>query len=196
MALVLVAVSLAVFVGALVGLSSAMREVMGQGGFCASGGPYEIRPGRECSSATMWLSFGAVPLMLMAAPLLVIASGVVVGGYRASGVVGLLWAGLFGLLGYNFWDIGLDPPGGGGAVAGWVVPGALFWLMAAPGLLGLPLVLGAGGGRLQGLVTTTVQRRPRWVTSGDGAPASWFGALVVGVGVGVLLGRLLVQAVS
>jgi hypothetical protein len=47
----------------------------------------------------------------------------------------LAWPALFLSLGWNFWEYGLDPPGGDGVDAGWIVCGVIFVLMG-----GLPLL--------------------------------------------------------
>jgi hypothetical protein len=52
------------------------------------------------------------------------------------------WPVLFFSLGYNFWDFGLDPPGGGGIVWAWIVCAVVFTLLGA-----LPLWLGKKSGR-------------------------------------------------
>jgi hypothetical protein len=49
---------------------------------------------------------------------------------------GFLWPALFLSLGYNFFDFGLDPPGGGGLEWGWLICGIVFALMG-----GLPLLI-------------------------------------------------------
>lgn len=105
------------------------RAVMDVGGACASGGPYVVAV--ECPEG--------VPLMMMAG----IWGGLVfVGLYvRATSkhhvptLVGLLWPALFLSLGWDFLDYGIDPPGGGGLVWGWLVCAALFALIG-----GLPLL--------------------------------------------------------
>ncbi|MGK2878973.1 MAG: hypothetical protein ACSLFF_10450 [Solirubrobacterales bacterium] len=132
----------AVFVGAvgfaacLTAVYMAMRDLMiNSGGACASGGPYQINPGQVCSTGQTTLLMGGIVVGLIFAGVLVGASGWY-GGVRLSGVGLLLWAALFGALGYNFIDLGLDPPpsltGGG---TGWIISGVVFWLMALGGLI-------------------------------------------------------------
>jgi hypothetical protein len=132
-----IAVGAAGFAAALTATYRGMRDVMtSKGGFCASGGPYVI--GSHCTSGEVHLLtfgmlglfvFGAVYFSFMAwyeAPLL--------------GPGLFAWAVLFGLLGWNFIDLGaLHKPAGMGGTGGWVVSGAIFWAMALGGLV--PAVL-------------------------------------------------------
>ena len=102
-----------------------MRDLMRQGGFCASGGPYEISS--ECTSGQVGLLLGGVLGLLVFAALHAALTAWVAGpkvGWPA------ICALLFAALGWNFIEFGIDPPDGGGTVWGWVIPGALFWLMA------------------------------------------------------------------
>lgn len=107
-----------------------MRAVMDIGGACASGGPYV--PRATCPEG--------VPLVMM---------GGVWGGFIFVGLylwstskhnvptlVGFAWPALFLSLGWNFLDYGIDPPGGGGLVWGWLICAVLFALMG-----GLPLLV-------------------------------------------------------
>ncbi|MEI2702113.1 MAG: hypothetical protein V9E83_06895 [Baekduia sp.] len=113
----------------------AMRWVMvNQGGVCASGGPYEISPGQTCDGTAVAMLFGGVFAGLVAGGLVLVAARRTGGPNASAAAIGLLWAGLFGALGWNFIDLGFDPPTGDSS-AGWLIPGFTFWLMAAPGLL-------------------------------------------------------------
>lgn len=107
-----------------------MRSVMDIGGACASGGPYV--PRAQCPEG--------VPLLMMAG----IWGGLIFVGlylwatskHRVPTLVGFAWPALFLSLGWNFLDYGIDPPGAGGLVWGWLVCAVLFALMG-----GLPLLV-------------------------------------------------------
>lgn len=126
------AVATAGFAVALAGVYDGMRKVMVEaGGFCASGGPYEIA--QECSDEQMALLAGGIVGMLVCWGLFAgIASWA---GWGALGGSLLMWAAVFGALGWNFVDLGLDPPGPDDSASGWIVSGAVFWLLALGGLL-------------------------------------------------------------
>jgi hypothetical protein len=112
-----------------------MRDLMiNSGGSCASGGPYAINPDQVCSSAQTGLLMGGILGGLLFAALLVGASSWW-GGIALSGVGLLLWAALFGTLGFNFIQLGFDPPANMTGGAGWIVCGVIFWLMALGGLI-------------------------------------------------------------
>lgn len=121
------------FAAALTCLYRGMRSVMYEaGGFCAQGGPYEIA--NECTN-------GQVALMLIGVFAMLIFGGVFAGasnayGSSAMGAGFLMWGALFGALGWNFVELGLDQPGPMGLAWGWIVCGAVFWLMAAGGFWG------------------------------------------------------------
>lgn len=107
-----------------------MRAVMDIGGACASGGPYVPRV--ECPEG--------VPLLMMAG----IWGGLICVGlylwatskHKVPTLVAFAWPALFLSLGWNFLDYGIDPPGGGGLVWGWLICAVLFALMG-----GLPLLV-------------------------------------------------------
>ena len=103
-----------------------MRDLMVEsGGVCASGGPYEIA--NECSSGQIALLFGGIVGMLLFTGLHAAvthwADGPRIGWPAISGV-------LFLVLGWNFIDLGLDPPQDDRTSVGWLVSGVVFWLMA------------------------------------------------------------------
>ncbi len=105
------------------------RAVMDVGGACASGGPYVVA--QPCPEGVAWMTPVSILLGLVALGWYV--------GWR-SGLSGpawgiLAWPALFLSLGWNFWEYGLNPPDGGGVVAGWIVCGVVFVLMG-----GLPLL--------------------------------------------------------
>jgi hypothetical protein len=103
-----------------------MRDLMVEsGGTCASGGPYEIA--NECSSGQIGLLFGGIVALLLFTALHAAmehwADGPRIGWPAIMGV-------LFLVLGWNFIDLGLDPPRDDGSSIGWLVSGVVFWLMA------------------------------------------------------------------
>ncbi len=106
-----------------------MRSVMEIGGACAEGGPFV--PVRPCPDGAPGAIVGGLWMGL-------IFAAVYVWQAFRNGIpnfAGFLWPALFLSLGYNFFDFGLDPPGGGGLVWGWLVCGIVFVLMG-----GLPLL--------------------------------------------------------
>lgn len=124
------------FAAALASLYIGMRHVMRtQGGFCASGGPYVIA--HPCSSSDVKLVLFGVFGMLLAGLAVLIGLALVRGPLLAAGLG--MWAGLFGVLGWNFLSLGFSPPRGQSGAGGWIACGVVFWLMAAGGLV--PLVM-------------------------------------------------------
>lgn len=98
----------------------AMRAVMGVGGSCAEGGPYEIAVHCPQGSAA-GLTFGIFALLGFWAVIARYASRV--GGFWGAAAV-LPWAGLFISLGWNFLEEGFSA----GDPVGWLL-GAMFWVM-------------------------------------------------------------------
>jgi hypothetical protein len=128
-------VSAAGFAACLTAVYMAMRDLMiNSGGVCASGGPYEINPQQVCSAGQTGLLIGGIMLGLVFAGTLVGAS-TWYGGSNLTGVALLEWAALFGALGFNFLQLGFDPPKNMSGAAGWIICGVVFWLMALPGLV-------------------------------------------------------------
>ena len=111
-------------------LNLACRFVMSMGGFVAAGGPYEIAqpaPGwilAVPASILLGFLFGGISMLLSKR----------LGGF---GLIPLIWVGLFLSLGYQFADMGLNPPGGGGAAWGWIVCAVLFFLMGLAPVAGI-----------------------------------------------------------
>lgn len=135
LALFAVFVGAAGFAASLTAVYRGMRSVMIEsGGYCASGGPYQINPGQVCSSGQVGLLMGGVFVGLVFAGVLIAASGWY-GGTRLAGVGLLCWAALFGALGWNFLELGLEPPPQVSGGLGWIICGVVFWLMALGGLI-------------------------------------------------------------
>jgi hypothetical protein len=134
------ALDLALYVVGVAGLAAAltiiwlsMRAVLGVGGFCAEGGPYEIA--QHCPDGVALL----LPLSIftgLGCAGLMAWKGAVLGGPYA-GLVGLAWPALFISLGWNFLEFALfPPPPDTGVELGWLIPGVLFVIMGAVPLLG------------------------------------------------------------
>lgn len=102
-----------------------MRAVMDVGGTCAEGGPYVIE--QPCPDGSGLLVLG-IPIALVA----MFAGSIVAVMLKAPTLLLPMWVGLFGSLGWNFFDYGLNSEGG--EVVSWIVCGVVFWLMAAPAL--------------------------------------------------------------
>jgi len=135
-----------------------MRAVMDLGGFCASGGPYQINV--ECPDAVI----ASTPLSILGG---LLAVGLILWGGSAlgaswMGLVFLAWPALFLSLGWNFLEYGFFPPEGGW-VWSWVVCGVLFVVM---GGVPLAIAIGAirdgpdGGGRAYASGRVVVRPRP------------------------------------
>lgn len=137
-----------------------MRAVLDVGGYCASGGPYEIAtPCPKHVAGTLILSIW-VGLVLVGLYVWQAARA------HAPSLVALLWPALFLSLGSNFLEYGVR----GGGVVGWLICGVLFVLMGGvPLALALPdlwrhLVQGHdpppsfGGGAARAVVSRVRQR--------------------------------------
>ncbi len=124
--------SLAKSIGSLVGiggvafsitlLSQSMRAVEAVGGYCASGGPYQIR--QQCPNGVA----GTFPLAIIGG-LIFLGLFVFCASDRGRSVAMLAWSALFLTLAWNFIDYGVK--GGSGGGAGFLIPGVLFVLMGA-----------------------------------------------------------------
>lgn len=125
----------------------AMRSVMEIGGACASGGPYV--PVQACPDHT-WMIGPAIPVLVIAA---MIGTGLAV-AVKAPHLIVPMWAALFGALGWNFIDFAVRD---GDVVAGWLVCGVMFWLMALPAVLAM-----LGGGLLRRKLTKLPAAAPAW----------------------------------
>lgn len=102
-----------------------MRSVMDVGGTCAEGGPFVIE--QPCPDGSGLLVLG-IPITLVA----MFAGSIVAVMLKAPTLLFPMWVALFGSLGWNFFDYGLNSDGG--EVVSWIVCGVVFWLMAAPAL--------------------------------------------------------------
>ena len=114
-----------------------MRSVMGVGGFCAEGGPFEIR--QHCPQGIPGIMVGSI----WGGMVLAFASVAAAARYRVPSLAALLWPGLFLSLGWNFFEYAFDPPGEtSGVIWGWLVCGVVFALMGGiPLLVVLPAVV-------------------------------------------------------
>lgn len=116
------------FAGSLTVLWRSMRAVMDIGGYCASGGPYEIAV--QCPQGVDILLFLSIWTGLAGVGLVAWSGGRIGPGFAA--VAALAWPALFLSLGWNFLEYGVWAPGG--PEFGWLIPGVLFVLMG-----GVPL---------------------------------------------------------
>jgi hypothetical protein len=121
---------LAMTTAALTTLFLSMRAIMEIGGSCVSGGPIDPDVVRQCPSGTPGLMIFSI------------FGGLIFLGVYAVNTFGLnlaifAWPALFLSLGYNFFDYGINPPTGDGPVWGWLICGAIFFLMG-----GGPLAFG------------------------------------------------------
>jgi hypothetical protein len=124
------------FVFSLTLLFRGMRAVLDVGGYCAQGGPYEIRT--PCPKGVGWI----VPVSIFTG---IASVGIgFLGVFRQGGPRPYVfaWSALFLALGWNFLEYGFDPPGGGTS-AGWLVCGVAFVLMAVVPLVFLLSPAGA-----------------------------------------------------
>lgn len=111
-----------------------MRDVMEVGGYCAEGGPYEIR--QTCPDRSELLMFTGIPVGVIG--LFVAVVGAAKSGRGAGSLLWLSWPALFISLGYNFIDYAINPPEGMDSTVGWWVCGVLFGLMGIPALFAIP----------------------------------------------------------
>lgn len=123
------------FAASLVAVYEGMRYVMvNNGGYCASGGPYQIAAGHECDGSSVAILMGGVVIGLVFAALLAVGSSQLA-GLSVAGVGLLMWTALFGALGWNFIELGADPPAQMTDTSGWIISGVVFMLMALGGLI-------------------------------------------------------------
>lgn len=131
------------FAACLTGVYMAMRDLMiNSGGACASGGPYAINPDQVCSPGQTGLLMGGIVGGLIFSGILVWGSEKLMDSYVGVGL--LLWAALFGALGFNFIQLGFNPPANmSSGATGYIICGVVFWLMALGGLI--PGLMAIGG---------------------------------------------------
>jgi hypothetical protein len=116
------------FTACLLALVDGMRDVaQTDGGFCASGGPYVIA--HQCSSSDIRLIMIGIFGALIAAGFY--AGGSAGLGSKAASAGLILWAALFGTLGWNFVSLGHS------GASGMLFTGVLFLAMAVGGLIPL-----------------------------------------------------------
>jgi len=115
-------------------LSRSMRSVERIGGFCASGGPYQIA--HTCPKGVT----GLLPLSIFGG-LIFLAIFAVCTSSRGRSVLLLAWSVLFIGLGWNFIDFGIINPNSGSVSFGQLIPGILFIIM---GVVPLVWVIPAG----------------------------------------------------
>ena len=141
-----------------------MRAVMEIGGACASGGPYV--PVQPCPDNT-WMIGPAIPVLIVVA---MAGTGIAV-AVKAPNLIVPMWGGLFGALGWNFLDFAFQD---GDVVAGWLVCGVMFWLMAIPAVMAV-----LGGEIFRG-------KLPRGLSSSG---RSWWIAYAVAAAAGIWCGN-------
>jgi hypothetical protein len=121
---VLTFVALTIVIGCITVLFLGMRAVMEIGGSCGSSNTYVVQT--PCPEGVGWM----IPASIWIG---IIALGFYVGlrsGLPGPDWVTLAWPALFLSLGWNFWEYGLDAPGGGMSW-GSIICGVLFVLMGA-----------------------------------------------------------------
>ncbi|MCJ7438257.1 MAG: hypothetical protein MUP97_10925 [Acidimicrobiia bacterium] len=155
-------VGLAGTVAALTSVFYCMRAVMEVGGVCASGNtPYDIRV--QCPTGVPGLMIGSIFLGLGFLALYAVSA-------VGPNLTLLAWPALFLSLGWNFLEFGLDPPGGNGTAAGWLVCAVVFFAMG-----GIPLVIG-----ISAFVMGRDTRVPSRVTNRVGKVGPGTGTTVTG----------------
>lgn len=120
-------IGLTLFCFSLTVLFFGMRSVMEIGGFCAVGGPYEIK--YECPEGVAGLMAPAPIFMLI---------GIFLYASAASNLafpIIFFWSAIFISLGWNFLELGLNPPGGEGVAVAWLVNAVIFGIMGLGPLL-------------------------------------------------------------
>jgi Short C-terminal domain len=109
-------------------LYKSMRAVQAIGGFCASGGPYQIA--HTCPKGVT----GLFPLAIIGG-LIFLGLFFICAGERGRLVARLAWPALFLSLGWNFLDYGLHLTSGHGVNGGFLTCAVIFILMGAVPLI-------------------------------------------------------------
>jgi hypothetical protein len=130
-AAVLTALSVVVLAITLTWSFLSMRAVMGVGGSCADGGPYVSQ--QPCPGGSFLIAI-AVPVMVVTA----MAGSAAALSIDAPNLLIPMWGFLFAALGWNFLEFAFTGPQ---VVWSWLVCGAMFWLMAAPAVVGILVAL-------------------------------------------------------
>ncbi len=126
--LALIVLSAALGIAGPVLLFLASGPVMEAGGFVAVGGPYEI-----AHPAPEWIWIVPVGIMAMMAAFFV--NIFVAQSLNRPHLVVVFWTALFGLMGFQFFKYGFDPPGAEGVSLAWLACGVVFALFALPGAM-------------------------------------------------------------
>lgn len=175
----------AALVTGLMSLYLVMRTVgLEYGGACASGGPYEIRPGQECESGAFTSAYVSIAVMVAGALLLLWSSRRYGGGLIVNAAIGTLAAVFSGGLGLGFLKVAADLPNGADAVSEFRMVGVVFVVMAVLGL---------------GLTLLAIRYNDRFAVVQPRKPPSrawlaWLGAVAAGLVIGVAVGALVVGA--
>ncbi|HET7018849.1 MAG TPA: hypothetical protein VFI65_33335 [Streptosporangiaceae bacterium] len=134
---VMTLIGTAAFTACLWSVATGMRNVIRlDGGSCGTGGPYVIA--HQCSGGDIRLLMVGIFGGLLSAALY--AGGTSALGRPASAAGLAAWCAMFGVLGWNFINQYLHPVAGQSGSIGFLIPGVLFELMAAGGLI--PLIGG------------------------------------------------------
>lgn len=147
-----------------------------QGGFVATGGPYEIvHPAPDW----VWL----LPASIFAGVVFVALN--LFAAQRGWGInlTLFMWMGTFIALGWNFLRLGFNPPPGMEGAWGWIVSGIVFWIMGFAPVLILIRPLRQGYRSLVDRQSSDARRMWRAPQRGDTTPV-----YVVGQALGALLG--------
>jgi hypothetical protein len=117
-------IGLGVFCLSLTVLYLSMRAVLGVGGFCAEGGPYEIKT--HCPGGTAYLTPLSILFMLGGGALYFFSSVKILNSPKWGC---FFWSALFISLGWNFLDFGMHPVQGNELDFSLLTCGIMFVLM-------------------------------------------------------------------
>lgn len=153
-----------------------MREVTFEhGGACASGGPYEIRPGQECRSGVFALGYTGGIGAMVGALLLLFSSHRYGWPLIGTSAIGVTAGVFFGGLGGSFLRVAADAPATFTDHGDYTFVGITFLVMAA---FSLPVAFGP---------VVYAARTTRKDIRRPPAPAwlAWFAAVAAGVTIGI-----------